>query len=436
MNAASSSLPAPHLMPLMRYRDLAEAMDWLERAFGFEKQIAVSDNDGEIIYGQMTYRGSLMMMGAVRETDLDKLMRQPDEVGGVETQSCYVVVDDADAHYARALEEGAEILLDLKSDGLGRRGYSCRDPQGHIWNFGTYNPGKGLQPSAVVDDVEDDDEAPIPGATPVWRSRAPMMAMAALLLTLGASTWWFSDTIKADFAHRLAQEQAAEAEAAYAELAKVRAEKRASDALAAQLQAELQAEQTQRQSAANESARAEVDEARKELASLRAERAKAEAEARALREELERRGAALDAAHEAKRITEEKLAVKSAEEARLREVAEKAATEAKRRSAQAQSQAARPTETAMKAAETPPPGSKKLETSATALVIPPADAPERSQPVTTARANDDDNDHNVKRTAKRTAKRIRAKKARQEALPPTYVINLHSVPWPYSTWYK
>jgi uncharacterized glyoxalase superfamily protein PhnB len=121
---ASSLLPAPNLMPLMRYRDLAEAMSWLEQAFDFEKQIAVTDSDGDVIYGQMTYRGGLLMLGAIRDTELDKLMRQPDEVGGAETQSCYLVVEDADAHYAQAREAGAEILLDIKSDGLGRRGYS------------------------------------------------------------------------------------------------------------------------------------------------------------------------------------------------------------------------------------------------------------------------------------------------------------------------
>uniref|UniRef100_UPI0025D8B24E VOC family protein n=1 Tax=uncultured Hyphomicrobium sp. TaxID=194373 RepID=UPI0025D8B24E len=180
---ASSTLPAPNLMPLLRYRDLAAAMSWLEQAFEFEKQISVSDSDGAAIYGQMSYRGGLMMMGAVRDTDLDKLMRQPDEVGGVETQSCYLVVDDADAHYARAQGAGAEIVLEIKSDGLGRRGYSCRDPEGHIWNFGTYNPGRGMQmPAAAV-------AAPAvstPTPEPAPRRGRKLMGLVALL-GLGAA---------------------------------------------------------------------------------------------------------------------------------------------------------------------------------------------------------------------------------------------------------
>ncbi len=70
--------------------------------------------DGNVIYAQMTYGTGMIMLGAVRDTDLDKLMRQPDEVGGVETQSCYVVVEGADAHYARSKNAGAEIVLEIK----------------------------------------------------------------------------------------------------------------------------------------------------------------------------------------------------------------------------------------------------------------------------------------------------------------------------------
>jgi uncharacterized glyoxalase superfamily protein PhnB len=68
------------------------------------------------------------------------LIRQPDELDGVETQSAYLVVSDADAVYAKAKAAGAEILLDIKDEDYGGRGFTCRDLEGHIWNFGTYDP--------------------------------------------------------------------------------------------------------------------------------------------------------------------------------------------------------------------------------------------------------------------------------------------------------
>jgi uncharacterized glyoxalase superfamily protein PhnB len=41
-----------------------------------------------------------------------------------------------DAHYAQAIGAGAEIPIDIQDDERGGRSYSCRDLEGHIWNFG------------------------------------------------------------------------------------------------------------------------------------------------------------------------------------------------------------------------------------------------------------------------------------------------------------
>jgi uncharacterized glyoxalase superfamily protein PhnB len=76
------------------------------------------------------------------ENEFGQLMKQPAEVGG-ETQCAYLIVDDADAHYARAKAAGAQIVVDIKDEDYGGRGYTCRDPEGHIWNFGTYDPWEG-----------------------------------------------------------------------------------------------------------------------------------------------------------------------------------------------------------------------------------------------------------------------------------------------------
>ena len=485
MTDASSPLPAPNLMPLMRYRDLAEAMSWLEQAFGFEKQIAVSDNDGTAIYGQMTYRGSLMMMGAVRDTDLDKLMRQPDEVGDVETQSCYIVVDDADEHYARALEAGAEIVLEIKSDGLGRRGYSCRDPQGHIWNFGTYNPAKGLAPVTVV--AADAEAAPAKRSA-MAGLRAPLAAAAALLLAVGAGTWLFADGIKAGLAERFAQEKTAEADAAYAELAKVRAEKRAADAKLAELSQQLdavnagrraaesaaaQAEQARAEKADAEKTLAEAQKARRdaeaEVAALKAElarerealkaasaqrqsedadaaqaelaakrlqdelsqtrnaRLKAEAEAVTLRAELERQQIALEDANEAKRISEEKLAVQTAAaEALAHKMAHTQGLVAEAPAAPSPAVEAF-AQTAVPA--TPPGGAHDIETSATGPASTATEMPRDAKTATRPRDA-------RKRTARRNAFRRAAAVRAEQQHPPTYVVNLRDVPWPYSAWYK
>jgi uncharacterized glyoxalase superfamily protein PhnB len=128
------------VVPVMRYRNLPAAIDWLCSALGFEKHRVTVDSDGAILFAQLTFGGSLIMASPVGASAFDKLMKQPDEVGGAETQVCYFFVADAHAHCARAKAAGAEIIFDVEDRANGGRSYSCRDPEGHVWNFGTYNP--------------------------------------------------------------------------------------------------------------------------------------------------------------------------------------------------------------------------------------------------------------------------------------------------------
>jgi uncharacterized glyoxalase superfamily protein PhnB len=50
------------------------------------------------------------------------------------------VVADADAHPARALAAGAAVVMPLVDPDFGGRAFSCKDPEGHLWIFGTYVP--------------------------------------------------------------------------------------------------------------------------------------------------------------------------------------------------------------------------------------------------------------------------------------------------------
>ena len=127
-------------MPAMRYRDLAGAVGWLCETYGFTKQHVVTDDGGHVLFAQLKFGRNNIMLGPVGDSDIDGFLKQPDEIGGVETQSCYLVVDDIDEHRTRSEAAGAQIIIDVRDFVYGGRGYSCRDPEGHIWNFGTYDP--------------------------------------------------------------------------------------------------------------------------------------------------------------------------------------------------------------------------------------------------------------------------------------------------------
>jgi uncharacterized glyoxalase superfamily protein PhnB len=115
------------VIPALRYRDAKAAIEWLGRAFGFEAQLVVPGEGNEIVHAQLKFGGGMIMLGSARDNEFGRLMTHPDETGGRETMSPYVVVADADAHYERARAAGARIVIDIKDEDYGGRGYSCRD---------------------------------------------------------------------------------------------------------------------------------------------------------------------------------------------------------------------------------------------------------------------------------------------------------------------
>ena len=128
------------IIPTMRYSDAASAIEWLCRAFGFERHLVIAEDDGSIAHAQLSFGNGMIMLGSARDDEYGHLIKQPSDVGGVETQSPYVIVADVDAHHERAKAEGAAVVTEPVDQPYGGRFYSCRDPEGHLWNFGSYTP--------------------------------------------------------------------------------------------------------------------------------------------------------------------------------------------------------------------------------------------------------------------------------------------------------
>ena len=127
------------IIPSLRYRDATTAIDWLYDAFGFERHLVVPDGKGGVAHAQLTLGGAMIMLGSGQDGAYERLVRSPGDVGGV-TQAPYILVPDADSLCERATRAGAEIVMEIEDWDHGGRGFSCRDPEGHVWNFGTYDP--------------------------------------------------------------------------------------------------------------------------------------------------------------------------------------------------------------------------------------------------------------------------------------------------------
>lgn len=127
------------IFPFMGYEDAAAAIDWLCRAFGFEKQLVVPGPGNSIAHAELRLGNGMVMLGSCAGKRELFGMGVPREFGAV-TGGVYVVVEDVDAHYRRAKAAGAVIIRDIADTDYGAREYMARDPEGHIWSFGTYQP--------------------------------------------------------------------------------------------------------------------------------------------------------------------------------------------------------------------------------------------------------------------------------------------------------
>jgi len=129
------------VIPAVRYADAPAAIEWLCKVFGFEKHAVYPGPDGTIAHAQLTLGDGMVMLGSVTTGSRhSELLRQPRELAFVETQTPYVVAPDCDAVYARAKEAGAQIAIEIADMDYGGRAFTCRDPEGHLWSVGSYDP--------------------------------------------------------------------------------------------------------------------------------------------------------------------------------------------------------------------------------------------------------------------------------------------------------
>ena len=135
------------IIPYLGYKDAPKAIEWLCNAFGFQKHLVVPDEDDVIVHAELKLDKLMIMLGSAEhnnETEFSKYLKHPAEMGGCETQTPYIIMDDGDLdeHFAKAKSSGAKIIVELRSEVYGGRNYSCADLEGHLWSFGSYNPWK------------------------------------------------------------------------------------------------------------------------------------------------------------------------------------------------------------------------------------------------------------------------------------------------------
>jgi len=118
--------------PALFYKDPVVALDWLERAFGFERSMVITDSSGALGHAEMRFGDGTIYIGG----EWAEFTASPRAVGGRNTQVVHVRVPyDIDGHCERARAAGAVIVSEPQEQFYGDRTYRARDPEGHHWTF-------------------------------------------------------------------------------------------------------------------------------------------------------------------------------------------------------------------------------------------------------------------------------------------------------------
>jgi uncharacterized glyoxalase superfamily protein PhnB len=119
--------------PALFYKDPFAALDFLEKAFGFERTMVITDAQGNLGHSEMRFGDGYLMLGS----EWTDTVASPASTGGKCTQTVHVhLTEDIDAHCARARKAGARIVQEPTDQFYGDRTYRACDLEGHMWTFG------------------------------------------------------------------------------------------------------------------------------------------------------------------------------------------------------------------------------------------------------------------------------------------------------------
>jgi uncharacterized glyoxalase superfamily protein PhnB len=132
-------MPNSTIVPSLRYKDAPAAIEWLCQVLGFTRHAIYAQPDGSIGHAELTLGGGMIMLGSEKNDEYGRGFKSPAEIGA-ETRSAYIIVPDADAVFGRAQSSGATVVRPLQNTAYGSREFTIKDPEGHSWSVGTYDP--------------------------------------------------------------------------------------------------------------------------------------------------------------------------------------------------------------------------------------------------------------------------------------------------------
>ena len=124
----------PTLIPRLRVKDTAEAIDFYQRAFGAVELSRLTLQDGSIVNVELKIGEAEFQL--TEESPDDPHFHSPTILGGTSI-IVDLVVDNVDAVTKQALAAGAIEQYPVTDHFYGWRQGRVVDPFGHLWTIGT-----------------------------------------------------------------------------------------------------------------------------------------------------------------------------------------------------------------------------------------------------------------------------------------------------------
>jgi DNA-binding transcriptional MerR regulator/uncharacterized glyoxalase superfamily protein PhnB len=123
-------------LTLLVYDDIQAVHDHMVSVFGFGPGAISRDENGRVVHAELHVGDGVVW---IHPPSVEYGLASPAQLGA-STHCMTVMVDDVEAHHARAVAVGAAIEYPPRDMPYGVREYAARDPEGGLWSFMTPQP--------------------------------------------------------------------------------------------------------------------------------------------------------------------------------------------------------------------------------------------------------------------------------------------------------
>ncbi len=127
----------PWMMPVLYVRDIQQSLEFYKNAFGFEPGASLNDEDGNLGYADMQYKGEKLFMIIREGSQMAPEGVSPKTRKTAAPMTLYVYCDNIEDLAQQAKQNQATLLSEPEDAPWGDRTAIFKDQDDFVWCFAT-----------------------------------------------------------------------------------------------------------------------------------------------------------------------------------------------------------------------------------------------------------------------------------------------------------